>query len=263
MQSSILSWFSVLAAPACAQFPPGVVLDDAHFRSSLLFVLYASLCLFWIVITLFVYMLIFRIYHSLRSAYREKRKELFRQGVELTLLEEPLEKVMDAFRPRRPGDLDISQEVLLEAACHLKGPPFDMLRETAYRLGFMEENLRSLRSRSRHRRGRAMEALGILRSSQAIVSLLDILDHEALDLQLTALRALAAINDPVVLPYFMRICDRLPPALLPRLISLMLEFGSAAHPHVRELLIRHANRFSSRSYAEALKEIAQGLERTL
>lgn len=252
----------LLPAAAAAQFPAGVLPPDAGARVSLVFVIYASIVLFWLVVALFVYMLLFRSYHRLRTAYRSRRKAFYQQGVELVLMEEPFEKILEAFRPRRRlFDAEIAHEVMLDAMRYLQGPPFDSIREAAYRLGYVEDRVRDLRSRDRHRRGRAMEALGLMRTPQAIVPLLDVLEKEFLDLRLVALRALANIGDPAALPYFLKAADTLPPAMLTRVASLMLEFGPPAHRHIRELMRRRPEAFPPRVLEELLKQIATDIER--
>jgi len=229
-------------------------------RPSILYVIYASAVMFWLVLLLMAYILALRSYHALRGAYRERRKAFFRKGVELVLLEEPLESVLEAFRPRRPFDQEIVQEVLLDSMRQLQGPPFDALREAAIRLGSIDRNLHRLRSWSRHTRGRAMEALGVMRAEGAIVQILDILEHETLDLKLVALRALACIKDPATLPYFVKTAQELPPPMLTRVGSMMLEFGHPAVPHVQKLINMHPGAFAPRVLEEMLKGVASDLE---
>ena len=206
------------------------------------------------------YILVLRSYHAVRAAYRERRKAFFRKGVELVLLEEPLEAVVEAFRPRRPFDADISQEVLLDAMRQLQGPPFEALREAASRVGIIERNLRRLRSWDRHARGRAMDALGTMRAEGAVVRILDNLEGEPLDLKLVALRSLAAIKDPATLPYFVKTAHGLPPPMLTRIGSLMLEFGPPAVPHVQRLINMHPGAFAPRVLEEMLRGVASDLE---
>lgn len=218
---------------------------------------FSTLVLAWIVLVLFVYMLVFRLYHALRGRYRAGRAALYEPAVELALLEEPLDRVVSAFRPRRLGDAGVVQEVLLAAMQHLKGAPFETLRQVAFRLGLIERNLRALKSRDRHARGNAMEALGVMRAPQGIVGILDVLRLESLDLQLVALRALAAIGDPAVLPYVLEAAGGLPPPLLPRAASLLLEFGPPGRKAVAELVNRHAASFPPRVLRETLQQLAE------
>jgi hypothetical protein len=229
-------------------------------RLSLLMVIYMSIVFFWLVVALFVYIGLFKTYHTIRRAYREERRALYQDGIEKVLMEEPLDQIVDFFRPRRWGDLDIVQELLVESMRHLKGAPFDTLREAALRLGMIDHNLRRLRSRSHHTRGHALEALGLLRASQAIVAIIDILDGETQDLRIVALRSLAAIGDPAALPYFVKACDGLPAPLLMRVASLMLEFGPVSHKSVARLINAHPEAFPPRILIQILKEIALDLE---
>lgn len=260
MRRSALFWASLLAAlPAQAQFPSDAAIPDTG-RLSILLIIYMSIVFFWAVVALFLYIGLFKAYHRLRRSYRERRKDLFRRGIELTLMEEPYEQVREAFRPRRIGDLDIAQEVLVDSVRHLTGTPRDTLCRTAFELGFVEHNLRRLKARNRHRRGRAMEALGVLKCPQAIVAILSILDKESLDLKIVALRSLAAIGDPAALPYFLKAADRLPSTLIPRLASLMLEFGPRSHPYVQQLVNKHGDEFPSLLFEELLKELASGMQ---
>ncbi|MFA6030706.1 MAG: HEAT repeat domain-containing protein [Elusimicrobiota bacterium] len=260
-KSLALGALFLLPVSAAAQFPAGVLPPEAGARISLVFVIYASIVLFWLVVALFAYMLLFRSYHRVRTAYRNRRKDFFKQGVELVLMEEPFEKVVEAFRPRRPLDADIAHEVMLESMRYLQGPPFETIREAAYRLGYVADRIRDLDSRDRHCRGRAMEALGLMKTSQAIVALLSIVEKEHLDLRLVALRALANIGDPAALPYFLRTARTLPPAMLTRVASLMLEFGPAAHRHIRELMRLYPQAFPPRVLEELLKQFAADIER--
>jgi len=246
------------AAPAYAQFPVGVLLRDT--RPVILYVIYASIGIFWLVLALFAYIVCLRTYHAVRGDYRDQRKRYFRKGVELVLLEEPLEAVLEAFRPLRPFDTGISFEVMLESMRQLKGSPFETLREAAFRFGFMDGCLTRLRSRDRHERGKAMEALGVMKAEGAIVQIIDILETERLDLKLVALRALASIGDPVTLPYFVKTAQLLPPAMLTRVGSLMLEFGQPAVPHVQKLINMHPGAFAPRVLEEMLKIVAIDIE---
>ena len=199
-------------------------------------------------------MILFRTYHRLRDTYFGRRKALYEPAIEKVLMEQPLEEIVKALRPKRWGDEAVAQEVVIEAMRHLKGPPFATLNEVAYQLGFIERNLQALRSRDEDGRGGAMDALAVMRSSQAIVVILDILDHEPIHMKLVALSCLAAIGDPAVLPFFVRISDRLSPALMVRLASLMLEFGAPAHKRIEELIKRHPTSF----FAASAGPIAQG-----
>lgn len=236
------------------------ILAAAQGRFSLQFVVLVSLLFFWIVVGLSAYMLAFRTYHRLRERYRARRRSLYGKAIEAALMEEPLDAVTEALRPRRPGDADIVMEVLVEGMRHLKGPPFELLREAAFRLGLIERELKALRAWSKHRRGRAMEALGLTRSPQAIVGVLDTLDQEPLDMRLVALRTLAAIGDPIVLPYFVKAAGKLPPPMMSRLASLMLEFGPAARPAIAALVRASPQAFPPRVLKELLAEVAAELE---
>jgi hypothetical protein len=95
-----------------------------------------------------------------------------------------------------------------------------------------------------------------MRAPQAVVGILDILGREPMDMKLVALRSLAAIGNPAVLPYFLKAADRLPPPMLPRLASLMLEFGAPARHWIGELINRHREAFPPRVIQEVLKETA-------
>ncbi|OGR57114.1 MAG: hypothetical protein A2X36_15000 [Elusimicrobia bacterium GWA2_69_24] len=229
-------------------------------RLSLLMVIYMSIVFFWLVVALFVYIGLFKSYHALRRSYRDLRKAVYQEGIEKVLMEEPLEQLVEFFRPRRWGDLDIIQEVLTESMRHLKGAPFDTLREVALKMGLIDHNLRRLSARSHHERGHALEALGLLRAPQAIVAIIDILDEETQDLRIVALRSLAAIGDPAALPYFVKACDGLPAPLLMRVASLMLEFGPISHRSIQRLINAHPEAFPPRILIPILKEIALDLE---
>lgn len=226
-------------------------------RPSLGTVVAVSLSLLWLVIALALYMLLFKLYHAARARYRAARARLYSPAVELALMEEPIERIEAVLRPRRWGDADIAQEVLSEAMRHLQGPPFDALRAAALRLGFIARALDALRARSPHRRGRAMEALGLMRAPEAVPALIRALFSEGLELKLTALRSLAAIGDPQALPAFLQAADSLPPPLLPRLASLVLEFGPAGRDAARELINLHPRAFPPGVVADLLKELAQ------
>jgi len=233
-----------------------LLLKATEGRLSLKLVLAASLVLFWIAFVLFVLTILFRTYQHLRSRYRASRRKLYDPAIEKVLMEEPLEDVIAALRPRRWGDASVVQEVLVDNMRYLTGPSFETLCAAAQRLRFVERSLARLKSRSKLRRGTAMEALGVMRAPQALVGIIAILDREPMDMKLVALRALAAIGNPATLPYFVKAADRLSPAMLPRLASLMLEFGPAARPWIRELINRHAQAFPPRIIEEILKETA-------
>lgn len=215
-------------------------------RPSLQFVVLTSILLFWLVALLAAYMISFRAYHALRRRWRERRKAFFQTGVEAVLMEEPLDAVLRTLRPRYPGDLDVLQDVLCESMRHLLGSPLDALCAVAHRLGLIERNLRLINARNRHARGRALEALGLMRAQAAVAPLVKAVYEERMDLKLVALRSLALIGEPAVLPHFIIASDRLAPPMLPRLASLMLEFGPQARPRVAELVARHPAAFPPR-----------------
>jgi hypothetical protein len=230
-------------------------------RSSLTFVIYLCFILFWAVILLALYVFCLKTYHRLRRDYRDRRKKHFQQGVEAVLMEEPFEDILKAFQPSRPGDLDIIQETILDSQRFITGPPFDVLRKVAHRLGIIERNLSSLRSLDRHKRAHAVESLGVMKATQAIVPLLEMLKTETNDVKLVALRALATIRDPRALPYFHHTAKSLPPPLLPRVASIMLEFGPIAHPHLYKLVDEHRSVFPPLMLEELLRELATAMKR--
>jgi hypothetical protein len=209
-----------------------------------------------LVAVLFLYMGAFRLYHRGRAAYRARRRKVFAPAIELVLLEEPYEKVLAALTPRYPGDLDVVQELIVEHIRFLQGAPFDTLRRCAQGLGIFSKNLERLSSRRRLVRGRAMDVLGVLKSKEAVVLLSEGIEAVPLDLKLVALRSLAAIGDPLALPAFTKAADTVPPAMLVRLVSLMMEFGPASWPWIHILLSRHRESFPPRVLAQVLKELA-------
>lgn len=243
-------------------FPRAIssLLEAARGRLSLQLVIYASLVLFCVVILLSSCVLLLRAYHRLRFRYRLGRRTLYEPAIEQVLMEAPLGEILETLRPRRRGDTGIVQEVMIENMRHLKGPPFETLREAAYRLGLIERNLLALGSKNKHRRGRAMEALGVMRASQAIVGILDILSREPLDMKLVALRALSEIGNPAVLPYFLKASDELPPAMMARLAALMMEFGASGREKIQELILRHPQAFPAHVMGDLLREMAADLQ---
>jgi hypothetical protein len=237
-----------------------VVLAITEGKFSLRFVIVSSIVLLCAVILLASYMILFRAYHKARSRYRAGRAALYHPAIEQVLMEEPVDAVVATLQPRRWGDLDIVQEVMIDSMRHLEGPPFETLKTAAERLGLIEKDIEALRSPNRHRRGRAMDALGVMRSPLAIPELLASLDREQIDLKLVALRALAAIGDPSVLPAFDAEADRLPPTLLPRLISLVFEFRAVGRRTATAIINRHAKSFPPAAVRDILLELAADFE---
>ena len=229
-------------------------------RFSLRFVILSSVILLCATLLLTGYMIVFRLYHRLRLRYRARRAALYHPAIEQVLMEEPLDAVLATLRPRRWGDLDIVQEVLIDSMRHLEGPPLETLKLAADRLGLIEKNVAALRSPNRHHRGRAMDALGVMRSHRTISALVASLDRESFALKLVALRALAAIGDPSVLPAFETEAGRLPPALLPRLISLVFEFHAEGRRTATAIINRHASSFPPASIRDILTELAADFE---
>ena len=229
-------------------------------RFSLRFVILSSFVLLFAVLLLTAYMIVFRTYQRARARYRASRAALYHPAIEQVLMEEPFDAVVETLRPRRPGDLEIIQEVMIDSMRHLEGPPFEMLKKAADHLGLIGLDIAALRAPGRDRRGRAMDALGVLRSTRALPELVAALDREGLDLKLVALRALAAIGDPSVLPAFIAEADRLPPTLLPRLISLVFEFHTEGRRAATDIINRHANAFPAASVREILMALASDFE---
>jgi hypothetical protein len=216
----------------------------------------ASLFLFWTVIALTAYMALFRTYHRVRRDYRASRAAVYRPAIELVLMEEPFETVLAALRPRRAGDADVVQEVMVDSMRHLGGAPFDTLQRAARELGFIDANVAALRSPRRHRRGRALDLLGVMRSKDSVPAILAALDEQLLDQKLVALRALAAIGDVSALRAFVAQAEILPPPLLPRLVSLMFEFGAPGRAAVAEIINRHPRQFPPGFVKDILMQFA-------
>ena len=232
------------------------VLETLQGRPSLQFVILASMALFWIVVLLTAYMTLFRAYHHVRFLWRRRRRAAFEPGVEKVLMEEPLDAVVEAFRPRLPGDADIALEVMTDNMRHLLGAPLETLREAARKLGFVDLCVRRLGRPGRVRRGRAMEALGLMRALEARDQLVAAAYRERTDLKLVALRSLALLRDPADLPHFVKVSDSLPPAMLVRMASLMMEYGGAARPFVADMITRHPSAFTPRVMKLMLAESA-------
>lgn len=219
-----------------------------------------SLSLLALVCLLSVYTLAFKILQRGWALYRQARKRQYQGGIEMALMEADLAEVARALRPRRLGDGRIVEELLLNFIPHLKGPAFDRLQKAAIQLGIVERNLRRLRSPSRHARGRALYALGALRAGTAVGAIVDSLKRERLDLQLVALRALAAIGDPAAIPPFLAAAENIPKAMSVRLASLMLEFGAAGRSGVQALIARSPGNFPPRVLIEILQLAASAGE---
>ncbi|MBI5883140.1 MAG: HEAT repeat domain-containing protein [Elusimicrobia bacterium] len=256
-----LGFLLLISLPAYAQFPPEVDIHGSSMRSSLMFVIYLCFLLFWGVVLLAIYVFALKTYYRMRRAYREQRKKHFQQGIELVLMEEPFDAIMKAFEPQRPGDLDIVQEVILDSMRFITGPPFEIMKKVSHRLGIIDRNISFLGSFDRHKRAHAVETLGVMQATQAIIPLLEMLSTETNDIKLVALRSLAIIKDPRALPYFHHTAKNLPPPLLPRLASIMLEFGPAAHPHLHKLVTAHRSVFPQLMLEELLRELATDLKR--
>jgi hypothetical protein len=229
---------------------------------SLRFIVLTTVVLFWIAAVLIGYMLILRTYYHLRAKYLASRRKLYEPAVEMVLMEEPREKILEAFRPRRWLDEEPVQEVLLEAMEHLIGDSFALLQGVAVELGFVERNLKLLKSSNHFRKGNAMEALGIMKAPAAIPVLIAMMPELTQDMKLSALRALALIGDPSALPSYRSAADALPQAMLPRLASLMLEYGKAAAPYIQSLVRDHPHAFPPRvmQLLRAETAAAEGLE---
>lgn len=232
----------------------------AQGNASLQVVVVSSVVLFAIVVCLAGYMLGFRAYHRLRREYRERRAALYRPAIELVLMEEPYQTVLAALRPRRASDSEIAQEVAIESMRHLEGAPFETLSRACGDLRWVDDDLRALRERGRRRRGRAIDALGVMRAKRAIPELVAALGREDLELRLVVLRALAAIGDPAALPALVDESDRLPRPLLPRLVSLVFEFGSEGRAAAAEIVNRHPRDFPPGAVKDILTQFAAELE---
>jgi hypothetical protein len=229
-------------------------------RFSLQVVVFATVILFWIVVLLIACMLGLRGYYYARARYRASRRKVYEPAIEMVLMDEPQDKVVDALAPVRWGDADIVQDVILDSMRHLEGPPLVSLQAAATKTGLMDRNLRLLHSRNKLKRGRAMEALGIMRAHPAMLAIIALLPKLPRDMKLVALRSLSLIGDPFALPYYEREAESLPPTMLPRLASLMLEFGPAAQPFIKKLIRERPEAFPRRVMKLLLGEVAFVLE---
>jgi hypothetical protein len=95
-----------------------------------------------------------------------------------------------------------------------------------------------------------------MRERRAIVVLLDVLEREGFDLKLVALRALARIGDPAVLPYLARAARTMPPAMMTRLASLALEFGAPGRKALTALVAERPGSFPPRVMRAILEQAA-------
>jgi len=225
-------------------------------RFSLRFVVLTTMVLFWIALLLIIFMVLLRSYYHARDRYRASRRKIYEPAIDLVLTEESDSTVMEALAPRRWGDSDIVQDVIIDSMKHLDGPPFFSLQAAAMKLGIMDRNLKALNSANKLWRGRALEALGIMRAQPAMLAIILLLPKQSRDMKLVALRALALIGDPFALPYYEREAETLPPAMLPRLASLMLEFGPASQPFIRTLINDRPEAFPPRVMKGVLGEAA-------
>lgn len=233
-----------------------ILTQIAEGRPSLVFIIIATAALLAIVAGLTLYLMLLRSWYVLRQAHRTRRRALYQPAIELLLMDEPYEKILQALRPRLWGDDEIVQDVMTEAMQQLEGPPFETLQHAAIELGFLESNLRALSSWDRHRRGHAIERLGLLRCKTAVAPIVAILGREHMGLRLVCLRALAAIGDPVALPQLLETARTMPPGLLARMASLMLEFGAPGRDAVKDLLNTRAEDFPAASIPRLLQELA-------
>jgi hypothetical protein len=223
---------------------------------TLQFVVFSTIVLFWITVILIAFMLLLRLYYHLRREYLDRRRKLYEPAIALALMEEPREKIMEALRPRRLGDMEVVENVILDSIRHLTGTPFSSLQAAAFKLGIVERNLKRMHSKNKLQAGQGMEALGIMRAPQAVVAIISLLPKLRQDMKLVALRALALVGDNKTLPYFMKSAGALPPAVLPRLASLMLEFGSVAIPYITKLVNQNPGAFPPRIMKILLAEEA-------
>lgn len=227
---------------------------------SLEFVVFTTIVLFWIVLALIAYMIVLRIYYAAKRRRMDLRRKIYEPAIALVLTEEPHDKVVEALRPHLPGDIDVVQEVILDAMLPLTGQPFHAFLDAATELGMIERNLEFMRTGDKYRKVNALEALGIMRARGAVPAITAELPGQTLDIKLVSLRALAVIGDPSCLPRFVETADGLPPAMLPRLASLMLEFGSPALPYIQQLIKSHHDYFPPRVMKVLLAEIAAAEE---
>lgn len=226
-------------------------------RPSMRFVIVSTFLLLAVVLAMSAYLLVLRAWFSLRGRYRASRARLYQPAIEKVLMEEPYEAVLAALRPRRLGDGEVVQEIVVESMRYLEGAPFETLRRAATELGFVETNMRALDSWDSHRRGHALERLGLLHSAAAIPRMMAVLRDDRLDLKLVALRGLAEIGDPAVLPEFVAAAEKMPPGLLPRTASIMLQFGAPGRDAVRDLLNTRAADFPPASTPDILRQLSQ------
>ena len=100
-----------------------LLLKATEGRLSFKLVLATSVVLFWIAFVLFILTILFRTYQHLRSLYRAGRRKLYDPAIEKILMEEPLEDVIAALKPRRWGDESVVQEVMVDNMRYSKAPP--------------------------------------------------------------------------------------------------------------------------------------------
>lgn len=215
-----------------------------------------SVGLFAVVAVLSVCALLFNVYDRFRAQYRCGRAAFAEEALRRGPADATGEELARVLRPRRPGDAAIMEEALLKSMRLPRGPVFERLRLAAVSLGLVERNLRRLRSRRPHERGRAMRALGILRVPEAVPALCAVLDGERLDLKLIALRALAEIGDPAAIPYLIAAAYQLPRAMIVGLGALLMEFGPPGRRGIQTLVARFPSSFPPQVMMDLLRQVA-------
>lgn len=234
------------------------LLDIASGRFSIQLLIVSTSLLFLFVVLLGLYMLAFRAYEGARLRRREARAALYRPAVEMVLMEEPLEKVRNALRPRLKTDMPVIQDIIVETMRNLEGPPLEILRQVCEDLGFVDRNLAGLKAFGTRNRAIALESLGVMRAHRAIPAMVETLQREThLDMKLIALRALASTQDAEALPAFIAQSSELPTPLLPRLASLMLAFGAPGRKALSELVERRPDAFPPSVLKDILLQVAE------
>ena len=210
--------------------------------------IYAIVLMQAFILLIVFWLVVHRCLKNLFTRYSEGRKRRFEPHV-LGLLINPTATI-----PLRHGlrilDKGLIEEILLEQANQLKGTDRRNMTGVFEELGYVESEIRSLRSRRWWRRLNAAINLGIIQSGDAVPALLGAVRDPVEDVRLAAVRALGELNEPRGLHVLLDALENESHWTGSSMVEVLVNMGPGIGPEIVSRLESTTNTRALRLYAQ-------------
>ena len=200
----------------------------------MLITLYLAVFLQALVLLAVLYLLVQRGLRRVWQRYVNRRIQRFQPAV-LDLLDDS-QRLSPLAAGLRPFDRAIIEDLLLQQAGELRGVDRENMTLAFERLGYVEESVGQLRSKTWWRRLSATSKLEVMRSESSVPPLLEASGDPTEDVRLGAVRALCELDDTRGLGLMFQAMENSAQWTPQRVAEAILAIGPAASDAVREQL---------------------------